>query len=315
MFRDFCHSVRRCGAVLDLYRTRLIRFGTALLVASLAIAWSVTEAPLGAQHSLVCQPRGELVWLPDVPEASGLAASRRVPGRLWTHNDSGQPLLFALNEQGQVIGRLRISGATVNDWEAIVSAQCGNDVCLYIGDIGDNSAKRDHITIYRVPEPASTEQRSARAEEIRATYPDGAHDAETLLVVNGRLHIVTKGNDGPVALYRFPPNVQAGSAVQLERVGILNARRTHRNSTITDGTISADGHWVVLRSHNALMFFRASDFLAGHWQTAFRVDLTPLGEPQGEGVALANNTVFLAGEGGAKNRAGTFARFACAPPE
>jgi hypothetical protein len=41
------------------------------------------------------------------------------------------------------------------------------------------------------------------------------------------------------------------------------------------------------------------------------VDLKPLKEPQGEGVALGNGTIFLAGEGG--GRAGTFARFACDP--
>ena len=44
------------------------------------------------------------------------------------------------------------------------------------------------------------------------------------------------------------------------------------------------------------------------------VDLAPLKEEQGEGVALGvDNTVFLAGEGGGKGQPGSFARFSCTP--
>ena len=313
MDTDFGHSVPPRLPQLDFASARFLRFRTAVATTSLAAAMIVGGIPLRAQQA-VCQPHGKLVQLRDVPEASGLTVSRRVRGRLWTHNDSGQPVLFALNESGEVTGRLRITGAAVDNWEAVASAQCGNEVCLYIADIGDNSAKRDHVTIYRVPEPAGTEQSSAQAAEIRATYPDGAQDAETLLVTSdGRLHIVTKGSTGAIALYRFPATLRPESVVQLERVGAPNPAKTDRDSNITDGAISVDGQWAVLRSHDALLFFRASDLLAGHWQSTFRVDITPLREPQGEGVALdGNNTVFLSGEGGEKSREGTFSSFACA---
>ena len=86
------------------------------------------------------------------------------------------------------------------------------------------------------------------------------------------------------------------------------------NSRITDGSVSADDQWIALRSKSALTFYRAADFLTGHWRAASTVDLKPLREPQGEGLALgADNAVFLAGEGGGKKQPGTFARFACAP--
>jgi len=57
-------------------------------------------------------------------EGSGLAASRRTPGRFWSHNDSGDPVLFALDGDGRVIGRLRIAGAVVEDWEALAVRSC-----------------------------------------------------------------------------------------------------------------------------------------------------------------------------------------------
>jgi hypothetical protein len=168
-----------------------------------------------------------------------------------------------------------------------------------------------------VPEPDATADTSAQAEAFHATYPDGPHDAETLLVApDGRIHIVTKGNDGPIALYRFPADLRAGSTMRLERVGNAAESTTDRDARITDGAISPDGRWAVLRSPNTLMFFRTSDLLEGRWHDAFRVDLTPLKEPQGEGVAIdRNNTVFVGGESGGKGKEGTFARFSCVPRE
>ena len=61
---------------------------------------------------------------------------------------------------------------------------------------------------------------------FHATYPDHAHDAEALLVAeDGWLHIVTKGDTGPIALYRFPRELQPGRTM---RAGAR--RRTARRS-------------------------------------------------------------------------------------
>ncbi|MGH9267370.1 MAG: hypothetical protein ACRD0D_04255, partial [Acidimicrobiales bacterium] len=48
---------------------------------------------------------------PAVKESSGLAASRRNPGRLWTHNDSGDgPLVYCLERSGASCGVWRVEG-------------------------------------------------------------------------------------------------------------------------------------------------------------------------------------------------------------
>ena len=52
---------------------------------------------------------------------------------------------------------MSITGARVEDWEALASAPCGKGSCLYVADIGDNDGKRSDITIYRVPEPAKAD--------------------------------------------------------------------------------------------------------------------------------------------------------------
>ena len=267
-----------------------------------------------AQSSGSCTPSGQLVQLPGLSEASGLAASRSVPGRLWSHNDSGQPILFALDSRGGVSGQIGITGATVEDWEGLAVGPCGNRSCLYIGDIGDNNANRKRVTIYRLAEPEQASGTAAVSEVFHATYPDGAHDAEALLAANGRLYIVTKGETGPVAIYGFPAKLEAGITMKLERVAEISPK-ADAQSRITDASASPDGRWVVLRSRSTLSFYRAAELFGGRARAASTVDVRPLKEPQGEGVAYAGDgTVFLASEGGGKALPGTFMRFSCALP-
>jgi hypothetical protein len=267
-----------------------------------------------AQSSGSCTPSGQLVQLPGLSEASGLAASRSVPGRLWSHNDSGQPILFALDSRGGVSGQIGITGATVEDWEGLAVGPCGNRSCLYIGDIGDNNANRKRVTVYRLAEPEQASGTAAVSEVFHGTYPDGAQDAEALIAANGRLYIVTKGETGPVAIYGFPAKLEAGSTMKLERVAEISPK-ADAQSRITDASASPDGRWVVLRSRSTLFFYRAAELFGGKARAASTVDVRPLKEPQGEGVAYAGDgTVFLASEGGGKALPGTFVRFSCALP-
>jgi hypothetical protein len=287
--------------------TRVIR--DAVMIATLSLAASAVAT---AQQTAApqCQDSGPLARIAELPEASGVALSRRSPGRLWSHNDSGEAVLVALDTRGAVTGRVRLSGVKVEDWEAVAVGSCPGGSCIYIGD---NEAKRKRITIHRVSEP-STEDAVVVKETFHGTYPDGAHDAETLLVApDGGLFIVTKGETDAVGLYRFPRELQPGATHQLERVGKTRAsKKASETDRITDGAVSPDGTWVVLRTKQDLAFHRAADLFAGNWLEAGRVDLKAVGEAQGEGVAIAaDGTVYLTGEGGGKSQPGTFARFAC----
>ena len=265
-----------------------------------------------------CVTAGPVVALPQLPEASGVAVSA-VQGRVWAHNDSGGSVLMALDSRGSVVGQVRVSGAPVQDWEAVAVGRCPSGSCLYLGDIGDNQGRRQRITVYRAPEPGKESSITVK-EAFHATYPDGPHDAETLLVTReGGLFIVTKGGDGPIGLYRFPLTLRSGAIHPLEQVSAPGAQseggsRRAGAVRITDGSVSADGQWVVLRTGQALMFYRAADFLAGNWSEAGRFSLRGVKEAQGEGVSMGpDGSVYLTGEGGGKARAGTFARLVCSP--
>ena len=290
------------------------RAALAMALGFLAVSSSVSAQDT-SKHSPACQVTGSLVKVSELPEGSGVAASKRSPGRLWAHNDSGEPVLIALDTNGAVAGRVHVSGARVEDWEAIAVGPCAAGSCIYVGDIGDNDAGRGSITIYRVPEPAGPSSPAGVADVLRVSYPDGAHDAETLLVTPaGDILIVTKGDTGPVAMYRVPPGADPGGTVRLQPIGKSRpGGKSAAAERITDGAVSPSGEWVALRTRTSVLLYRTGDLMAGNWQEAARVSLQALGEPQGEGIVFGDEkTIYLVGEGGGKSQPGTFGRLTCA---
>jgi hypothetical protein len=195
-----------------------------------------------------------------IDESSGLAASRRSDGVLWTHNDSGDdPLLFATDRRGRALARFIVTGAKSKDWEDIAAGPGPRGPSLYIGDIGDNLSRRKNAVVYRVPEPivdvtkTDVEGSTAPAERFPFRYPDGRHNAETLLVhpASGEIFIITKGIDPPI-VYRFPRPLKPNQIVILERV----ARLTGISSMLTGGAVAPDGRRVALRDYLLLYEYR-----------------------------------------------------------
>lgn len=248
-----------------------------------------------------------------IHESSGVAASRAHAGTFWTHNDSGDPVLYAVDAGGRTAGRVRITGAAVQDWEDVALAPCpGGGDCLYVGDIGDNDAERPSISVYRVPEPAPGAAASAPAQAIRLRYPDGPHDAEALFVLGGAIHVVTKGESGSIALYRAPSSAGAETEATLERVRELSTSRVDRPLRITGADASADGAWVVMRTLEAAYVYPAAELAGSGAVHPRRVDLKELDEAQGEGIAFApDGSLVITSEGAKKKSPATIARLSC----
>ena len=88
-------------------------------------------------------------------------------------HDSGKPELIAVDTKGRTAGRVSLTAAAVEDWEAMSSGSCDGGHCLYVGDIGDNDAARSHVTIYRLREPSRVSGTAKIDGVFRASYPDG----------------------------------------------------------------------------------------------------------------------------------------------
>lgn len=263
-----------------------------------------------ATAGLACEaePLGQLG---ELRESSGLAASRRNPDLVWSHNDSGSPLVYGVRTDGSLAGRVRVSGAAVIDWEAITVGACDGTDCLYVGDIGDNDRKRGAITIYRTREPLPGDAATARAEAIEASYPEGPQDAEALFLANGTLFIVTKGEGTPIRVYRLPA-LAPGVPQTLELVASLTDAGTRKVERVTDAAASPGGRWIALRTNDAVLFYPAAELTSGRPATALAHDLRGLGEPQGEGITWTDDrTLYLSGEAA---QGGTFNRISCTLP-
>jgi hypothetical protein len=294
------------------------RAGVLLFVlAALAAAGGVAAPAKETVAAAACQIVTRDVALPEtVDETSGLAASRRHAGVYWTHDDSGgEPVVFAFDESGRPQGTVRIAGASNRDWEDAALGPCPGGDCLYLADTGNNSGDDDEVALWRVPEPAPTDGESAPAERFTAKFPRGGPDTEAMFVLpDGKIYLITKGTREPVELYRWPTPLVAGETATLERVRRLAPRPRQPGDRISGASASPDGRWVAVRTYSTLAFYRAPDLLAGGAPAA-QVDLTPLGESQGEAVALGNDgTVLLTSEGSGHSLPGSMSRLACKLP-
>lgn len=265
----------------------------------------------------VCRRDAAGIPLPDaVHESSGLAVGGD-GNVLWTHNDSGRPVLHAVGLDGRALGQVAVTGAANADWEDLATGPCpGGGRCLYVADIGDNQASRRSITLYRVAEPSPRDGRTLPAEALTATYPDGPQDAEALFVLpDGAVYIVTKGETGGVVLYQLPRTARPGTPATLRRVAELRQGPVDRRDRITGAAASPDGQWLALRTLREVAFHRTGSLSAGSLGPPLTYDLGELEEPQGEAVAFGQGgVVHLSSEGGKKETPATLARLTCSLP-
>lgn len=129
-----------------------------------------------------------------VPEASGVAASVEFPGRIYWVNDSGNTSqIFHGKINGNEFKKIGISDATFRDTEAMTTAECGADLCLIVGDIGNNKLKKRASELYIFKEKDLTGDKAKPFRKVKFTYPDGEHDAEAMATLpNGDLIFITK---------------------------------------------------------------------------------------------------------------------------
>lgn len=248
-----------------------------------------------------------------VKESSGLTASRSVPGVYWTHNDSGDgPFIYAFDSRGNAKGVWRLDGATAHDWEDIAAGPgpTPGTKYLYIGDIGDNRGRRDEIVVYRVAEPDTNKPASAKrktspsvpSEAIRLRYPDGSHDAETLLIhpATGNLYIVTKIPFANPGIYEAKAPLTSGRTITLTRVGALEVPSL-MGGIITGGAISPDGRRIAfcdyLQGYEAVLEQGNAPFNTIWTRTLTPVDLGK--RSQGEAITyrLDGKALLMTSEG------------------
>lgn len=252
-------------------------------------------SPPGCITADAAQKKG-VIDSPALKETSGLAASTKTPGILWTHNDSGDSArIFAMRAaDAHVLAEVKVDGATATDWEAIAVAPWQGAPSIWIGDIGDNDRKRGNVTVWIVAEPSVEPAPTSVAvsKRIDLRYEDGAHNAEALLVDptasgGNEITIVTKEDDGASGI--FAADLATGV---LTRKGGLQFGRAPLDGDplVTDGSVSADGSLVALRTYNAaFVWTRAAGTTVAAALAGRACPLRLVSEPQGEALTFAHD--------------------------
>ncbi|KFN49739.1 hypothetical protein [Arenimonas composti] len=275
-----------------------MRPSTLFLLASLLVA-----APAEAMHWRGAEPAG-LLTDPRIGELSGLAASRRHPGRFWALNDSGaSATLHLLDPDGSHRGSAELADTRNIDWEDLASFRLDGRDYLLIADTGDNGGLRAEVRLHVLEEPDAGETAPV-AWTLRFRWPDGPRDCEAVTVdpERGEVLLITKKRV-PAELYRLPLRPPAGSPDVLvaERLGRLQgiqqptAEDLRRSPTwgryraqITGAALSPNGRLLAVLNYRALYFVvRPED---GDWADALARPLPSLPlpfTPQAEAVAFS----------------------------
>ena len=212
--------------------------------------------------------RAGLVTNPAIVESSGLAASRRNANVLWLHNDRGDTArVFAISSSGATIATYLLDGAEANDWEdiAVGPGPIGGTSYVYVGDIGDNSANRDILEIYRFAEPeviaSAAEVTLSGVDRLEFRYPGGqGENAETLLVdpTNGDIFVVSKSDTGEARVYQARPPFVPLRRTTMTLVTTLQFGTAPLlgDTSATGGDISPAGDLIAIRSYDSAYAWR-----------------------------------------------------------
>lgn len=234
---------------------------------------------------------------PSLAEASGLAASRKQSGVLWSHNDSGDSArVFAFDKSGKHLAEAKLEAAMPFDCEDLAMGpgpMPGADY-IFLGDVGDNWAMRSAVFVYRFAEPAvEAGQEPATLtvteyETLELFYPDGAHDCETVMVdpYNGDIVLVAKtAGDTTAGVFVAPAPMTPGEPTMLLEAGTIMLELA------TGGDISPDGTRMIIKNYfeGGIWIRKQSEPLTAAL-AAPRCQVPVVLEKQGEAVAFATDS-------------------------
>lgn len=231
-------------------------------------------------------------------ETSGIVVSRIHPGIMYIHNDSGnEPEVYMLDSLGAYSGRIVLRNTANRDFEdiAIGPGPVKSKNYIYLGDIGDNSAKHEELYLYRFPEPNKLNE-DMDIEPVRfiLKYPDGPKDSETLMVDpwNGDVFLLSK-RDSSNVLYKAPASSLGKEPTTLERVMTLPITMS------TGGDISADGKQILIKNYWSIYYWTREEGQSLEEALAKKPIMLPYKpEPQGEAIGFApdGNSFFTISE-------------------
>ncbi|MEN3608722.1 hypothetical protein AAH979_04170 [Plantactinospora sp. ZYX-F-223] len=228
-----------------------------------------------------------------LPEVSGLAATE--DGYVVVNDSSdveNRRRIFFLDRDCAVTRSVRYPSPP-RDTEDLTRAPDGT---IWIGDIGDNDRVRETVALWKLAPGAQSPVLH------RVSYPDGAHDAEALLLSGDGTPIIVTKDSGTPGLYTPARALRAGQTTPLRKAGQFTLPRSSTSNPfsifgrqlVTGGAVAPDGRRVVLRTYADALEFDVTDGDVVRAVTGGTPRVVPLpDEPQGETVTYAPDGTAL----------------------
>lgn len=264
-----------------------------LLVAGVVV-WPLFAAPSAAAQEpaveRLCSIRDERLT-----ELSGMVADEE---RIYATNDGGTRIEIFVLRHDCTTERVITAESDPFDVEDLARAADGT---FWLADTGDNRKQRETVALHAVRPDGTTTLHRLR-------YPDGAHDAEALLLDGaGTPHIITKNVLGKSGVYRPVSPLATPGPVDLESVGSLSLDVTDTpggpvgsigSMLITGAAATSDGSVVALRTYTDAYLYAVpdGDVVAALGREPVRVPLPD--EQQGEAIAFAADGALLSASEG-----------------
>jgi hypothetical protein len=220
---------------------------------------------------------------PRLPELSGLVD---VGDRTLAMNDGGdQVVVYALDAACRVVD---VHTVPVDPYDPEDMA-VGSDGTVWLADTGDNLRHRSTVALHALRPDGSV-------AIFRLRYPDGAHDAEALLLApDGTPYLVTKEVLGASGVYRPVSPLVEGGTVALAKVAGVNFSLTGTEGgpvgragqlMVTGGAVARDGRHLALRTYtDAYVWTLTGSDVTGALAThPVRIALPD--SPQGEAISF-----------------------------
>ncbi|WP_345331770.1 hypothetical protein [Mucilaginibacter defluvii] len=234
----------------------------------------------------------------EAKEISGITASAVNQDVFYIHNDSGDTSrIFAINNKGELLSTIYYNwgngGIAQHDCEDISTGPgpVKGASYIYVADIGDNSASRNFVNIFRIKERAALIGKKTvgtKATAVHLVYPDGPKDAEAFMVdpVDRLMYIITKRYDS-VTVYTAPLAFKANDTLKLTKRCRLFFQGLKPLKWITAADVSKDGRQVLVKNYQKVFYWRRETDEA-LWQTLQRkpLELPYQQEKLGEAVGF-----------------------------
>ncbi len=263
------------------------------VLAAPAVAKAPAPAPSGPATSAgagagqpVCTAAGR-----DTLELSGLVATDTGYIAINDSNDAAAERVFKLDNQCRVTSSLTYSPGDARDPEDVAVA---SDGAIWVADIGDNDSERSTVGFWKFV--------SNRSPVLhRVSYPDGARDAEAILLGSDGVPIIISKEVGrPAGVYvpTAPLAANSQNGVPLRRAGEIklpssttpNGIGPAGRLVITGGATAPDGKRVTLRTYADALEWDVPDGDVVKAITTGKPRVTPLpNEPQGEAITYSRD--------------------------